>query len=93
MIKQHGLQVIMGDTSYSAHTLWQGHSSIEGHSSVEGPGGGAWAAVDQQRLALSLGTAPPPLGDTRGLAVAEILLLAETEQVPGQQSGGRVVAV
>jgi len=66
LIQQHGLQVFMGDTSYSAGTLWDYGST------------GTWSRREAADLAnpdLELTGLPIEKDNTRGVAVSEIIVV------------------
>lgn len=66
LIQQHGLQVFMGDTSYSAGTLWN-YDDAEKWSKRE--------AADLANPALALTGLPIEKDNTRGVVVSEIIVV------------------
>merc|ERR1711991_858826 len=67
-IEQNGLQVLMGDTSYSANTLWT-FTTPDAKEET-------WAKVGEDIItdpSLALKNVPLPADNSRGVTVSEVL--------------------
>jgi hypothetical protein len=84
-IERHGLQIIMGDTSYSANTLWT--------FTTPGAKEETWAKASDELLsepALGLTGVPTPKDNSRGIAVSEVVIAFDESSPTVGESVSRV---
>lgn len=84
-IERHGLQIIMGDTSYSANTLWT--------FTTPGAKEETWAKASDELLsepALELTGVPTPKDNSRGIAVSEVVIAFDESSPTVGESVSRV---